>query len=125
MQNAARRSLRKMNRLAWLSAGFGIGVAASVLLAPQAGDKTRSRIRDNANRVSDLAKEGAEKLGNAAGAVLEEGKRIWSDQERDQNMSDLKNKAKEKIDDAADVTKKVADQIVNKSKDVAHSAGKE
>jgi hypothetical protein len=40
------------------------------------------------------------------------------------SMSDLKDKAKEKIDDAADATKKASDKVIDKSKDVAHSAGK-
>ena len=39
-------------------------------------------------------------------------------------MDDMKDKAKEKIDDAADGAKKAADKVVNKSKDIAHSAGK-
>jgi hypothetical protein len=39
-------------------------------------------------------------------------------------MSDIKGKAKRKIDDAADVAKKAADKIVDKSKDVAHNVGK-
>jgi hypothetical protein len=39
-------------------------------------------------------------------------------------MSDLKDRAKGKIDDAAHAAKKAADKIVEKSKDVAHSAGK-
>ena len=39
-------------------------------------------------------------------------------------MKDLKDKAKEKVHDAADATKKIADQVVDKSKDAAHSAGK-
>lgn len=39
-------------------------------------------------------------------------------------MSDMKDKAKQKIDDAADGAKKAADRVVDKSKDVAHSAGK-
>lgn len=39
-------------------------------------------------------------------------------------MSDLKDKAKDTIDDVADGAKKTADKVVDKSKDVAHSAGK-
>jgi hypothetical protein len=39
-------------------------------------------------------------------------------------MSDLKDKTKEKIDDAADAAKKVAGKVVDKSKDVAHTTGK-
>ena len=39
-------------------------------------------------------------------------------------MSDLKDKAKEKIDDAADAAKKAAGKLVDTSKDIAHGAGK-
>jgi len=39
-------------------------------------------------------------------------------------MSDMKDKAKDTIDDVADGAKKTADKVVDKSKDVAHSAGK-
>lgn len=39
-------------------------------------------------------------------------------------MSDLKTKANEHIDHAADAAKKATAQVVDKSKDVAHSAGK-
>jgi hypothetical protein len=39
-------------------------------------------------------------------------------------MSGLKDKAKEKIDDAADAVKKAPGKVIDKSKDVAHIAGK-
>jgi len=39
-------------------------------------------------------------------------------------MSDMKDKAKQKIDDVADGAKRAADKVVDKSKDVAHIAGK-
>jgi hypothetical protein len=39
-------------------------------------------------------------------------------------MSDLKDKTKTKIDDAAKAAKKAADQVADKARDVAHSAGK-
>jgi hypothetical protein len=39
-------------------------------------------------------------------------------------MSDLKDKVKEQIDDAAEATKKVLDSAVDKSKDIAHEIGK-
>ena len=39
-------------------------------------------------------------------------------------MSDLKDKAKKKIDGAADATKKATDKVIDKSKDVAHSTGR-
>ena len=112
--------------VAWGLAGFGIGVAASVLLAPEAGGKTRSRIWNIASRAGYGLRERAENFGDAAGDVLAEAKRTLRDgqEERSQTMSDLKNKAKEKIDDAAVATKKAVDQVVDKSKDVAHNVGK-
>lgn len=39
-------------------------------------------------------------------------------------MSDFKDKARKKIDEAADATKKAVDKVVNRSKDVVHNAGK-
>ena len=117
--------MSKIDHLVSFLAGFGIGAAASVLLASEAGGKTRSRIRDITSRAGDVLKERAENLGDVAGDILAESKLTWRDQkERIQTMSDLKDKAKEKIDDAADAAKKATDQVVDKAKDVAHSAGK-
>ena len=39
-------------------------------------------------------------------------------------MSDLKDKAKDKIDAAADAAKKATEKVSDKTKDVAHAAGK-
>jgi ElaB/YqjD/DUF883 family membrane-anchored ribosome-binding protein len=39
-------------------------------------------------------------------------------------MSDLKDKAKEKIDDAANAAKKASDKVADKGKDIAHTADK-
>jgi hypothetical protein len=39
-------------------------------------------------------------------------------------MNELKDKARKNIDAAADAAKRAADTIVDKSKHVAHSAGK-
>ena len=39
-------------------------------------------------------------------------------------MSDLKDKAKEKIDDAADAAKKATEKVADKAKDIAHQGGK-
>ena len=39
-------------------------------------------------------------------------------------MSDIKDKAKQKIEEAADVARKAADKVTEKSKDVAHNVGK-
>jgi hypothetical protein len=51
-------------------------------------------------------------------------KRIWRKKEWSQTMSDLRDKSKKKIDDAANAAKKAAHQVVDKSKDIARSAGK-
>ena len=39
-------------------------------------------------------------------------------------MSDFKDSANEKIDQAADAAKKVTDKVVDKTKDAAHDVGK-
>ncbi len=40
-------------------------------------------------------------------------------------MRDVKDKLKDKIDDATDATKKAVEQVIDKSKDVVHSAGEQ
>lgn len=118
--------MRNIDHLASCLAGFGIGVAASVLFAPRPGEKTRSRIRDLASRAGDVLKKRGEHLGDAAGDLLEEGKQTWrgGQQERNQSMNALKDKAKEMIDDTAEAAQTAAYEVVEKSKDVAHTAGK-
>ena len=103
----------------WLLTCFGVGMAASIMFAPEAGHKLRRRIRVNARRASGLFVKRAERFTSAAGEVLENGHREIS-----RTVGDLREKAKEKIDDAADATRKAADQIVDKSRDVAHNVGK-
>jgi hypothetical protein len=39
-------------------------------------------------------------------------------------MSNLRDKTEEKVDQAADVVKKTAGKLIDKSKDLAHSTGK-
>ena len=62
-------------------------------------------------------------LSKTGRAVERTDKRRESTKER-KTMGDLKDKAKEKIDNAAKATKRAADPLVDKSKDVAHNAGK-
>jgi gas vesicle protein len=102
-----------------LLTGFGVGMAAAVMFAPEAGHKLRRRIRVNARRAGGLFKKRAEMFTSAAGEVLQDGH-----QEISRTVTDLKDKAKEKIDGAADATKKAADQVIDKSRDVAHNMGK-
>ena len=75
--------------------------------------------RVNARRASGLFKQRAEMFTSAAGEVLQN-----RHQEISRTMTGFRNKAKEKIDDAADVTQKAADQVIDKSRDVAHHMGK-
>jgi hypothetical protein len=39
-------------------------------------------------------------------------------------MSDLREKAKDKLDEAADAAKKAIDNVADKAKDLAHAGGK-
>jgi hypothetical protein len=39
-------------------------------------------------------------------------------------MSNMKDKAKAKVDEAASAVKKASDKVVDKSKDLTHQAGK-
>lgn len=111
--------MRKTTCFMSLLTGFGVGMAVSTLFAPEAGHKMRRRIRVNARRASGLFKERAEMFTNAAGEALQNGQ-----QEISRTMSGFADKAKEKIDDAADATKKAADQVIDRSRDVTHTVGK-
>ncbi len=108
-----------MNQVGSFLAGLGIGLAASMLLTPAAGEKTRGRIRDIANRAGNAFKDQAESLGDAAGDILEKGKRSLQ-KDGSQAAHDLKDK----INDATDTARKTADQVADKSRDLAHSAGR-
>jgi len=107
--------LRKFEHIASFWAGLGIGLAASVLVAPEAGGKTRNRIRDIASRAGDVLRKRAQDLGEEARDVLEANKLTPREEERSEPMSDLKDKAKKKIDDSADAAKKATCQVVDKS----------
>ena len=118
-------NLRKLDRFTPFAAGLAIGVTAALLLVPDAGGNTRNHIRNAARRVGDGLKAGAEKLSRTAvGISTEEMTAGIENGGRRKTMSDMKDKAKQKIDDAADGAKKAAEKVVDKSKDVAHSAGK-
>ena len=104
---------------------MAIGVTATLLLVPEGGGNTRNHIRNAARRVGDGLKARAEKLGRGAvGIPTEEMTAGIENGGRRKTMSDMKDKAKQKIDDAVDGAKKAVDKVVDKSKDVAHSVGK-
>jgi gas vesicle protein len=46
--------LRTLDHVAWFSAGVAVGIAATVLFAPETGTQTRSRIRGIAHRADDV-----------------------------------------------------------------------
>ncbi len=100
---------------AWFSAGVGVGIAATVLLVPEAGTQSRGRIRGAAHRAGGVLRGSASNLGDAARDVQNE---------RSHAISALKVKAKEKIDNAAEATKKAMDQTAYKAKNLTHRAGK-
>jgi gas vesicle protein len=85
-------------------AGVGIGIAGAVLFAPYKGKETRRRLQQGANDTLDQVTD-----------VLRQG---------ESNIGDLKNRAKNKLDDVAGTAMKTADQAIDKSRDAAHSAGK-
>jgi len=85
------------DRLAIFLTGVGVGVAGALLYAPNTGDDLRKRLAKGANCANDRGNE---------------------------LMGDLKSKVTDKIDDAATAAKKTAGQVIDKSKDVAHNAGK-
>ena len=111
--------MRKSTCFMSLLTGFGVGMAASVMFAPEAGHKLRRRIRVNARRASGRFKKRAERFTSAAGEILQNGH-----QEISRTMTGFTDKAKEKFDDDAGATKKAADQVVYTSRDVAHHMGK-
>jgi gas vesicle protein len=127
MMHLRRTTLRKSNpSFIPFVAGLGVGVVATILLVPEAGRKTRNRIGDIAGRAADAMKARARNLRDRTEDFLQEGKSTWKEQEiqRRETMSDLRDKAKEKIDNATDAAKKAAGKVVDTSKDLAHSAGK-
>jgi hypothetical protein len=58
-----------------------------------------------------------------AATLLMLNRKTWKRGEK--AMSDVKDKLKNKIDDAADAGKKVVEKVVDKSKDAAHKAGEQ
>lgn len=91
-----------------LAAGIGIGVAATLLVMN----------RELRTRIAEALSNGSQRVSEA----FSDPEATWNRGER--AMSDVKDKLKNKIDDAADAGKKVVDKVVDKSKDAAHEAGK-
>jgi hypothetical protein len=92
-----------------LVAGIGIGVAATLLMTDT---KLRTRLGKALSNGSQVATD-----------ALSNPDETW--RKGHKAMSDVKDKLKSKIDDAADAGKKVVDRVVDKSKDAAHKAGEQ
>jgi gas vesicle protein len=117
--------LRTDNSAVLFLAGMGVGVAAAIVLAPVAGRRTRSRIGEFVRPVANAIETRAKDLSAAAGELVQEGKLSLRDKHDSahETMSGLKDKAKNKIDDAVEASTKAAHKVVDESKDAAHSAG--
>ena len=109
--------MQKTDNVALFLAGAGIGLAASLLLAPDAGGKTRRRIRDAANRAGDILKNRAKDASAASNEVLDDYG--LTRKEIRKRVSDLQAKARAKAGDATDAAKSAAKQAVDKANDVA------
>lgn len=113
--------MRKTDQITLFLAGAGVGLAAAIVFAPEAGGKTRMRMRDVANRAGDVLKKRAARAGTGITEILDDYNPNRGEGQK--TMSDLKDKAKDKIAEAADAARSTADQVIDKSRGVAHVVG--
>ena len=118
--------MRNIDHLTTFLTGLGIGVAASVLLAPRSGSQTQTRIRELAARAGDALSLRAREFGTAAGGAVKDCKLTMQEQKdaADRKACELKAKAQSKIDLATEAARTTATQIVDKSRDLAHTSGR-
>lgn len=107
-------------------AGFGIGVAAAVLLAPNGGGKMRGRITQFVGGKTDALKREGQDIGSAAVEALDRANVILNDQRKTSSelMGNLEEAAKHALDDASVALERAVDKVVASSKQAAHSVGK-
>lgn|ERR1035438_10156619 len=117
--------MRNIENMTSFLAGLGVGVAASVLLAPKSGAETQTRIREIANRAGTALNTKAKDLTAAATGAVQDAKRTMQQGQNQANqaINDFKNKAHQTIDDATDATKSATGQAVDKSRNAVHVAG--
>ena len=118
--------MRNIDHLTTFLTGLGIGVAASVLLAPRSGSETQTRIREIAARAGDALNLRAREFGTAAGGAVKDCKLTMQEQQdaADRKLCELKAKAQSKIDEATEAARPVVAQVIDKSRDLAHTAGR-
>jgi gas vesicle protein len=96
--------MRNIESMTSFLAGLGIGVAASVLLAPKSGSETQTKLKEIANRAGDALNLKAKDIGAAASGAFKG--------------------AKQKVDEASDAARSAAGHAADKSRDVVHEVGK-
>jgi gas vesicle protein len=62
------------NKFTYFILGFGIGVAAGILFAPQSGEETRELLRTKAGEGKEYLKKRGAELYDSAGDLVEKGK---------------------------------------------------
>lgn len=88
-------------------AGLGVGVAATLLFAPASGSELRSRLRNGAGKTGDYLKQQANSMMEPLEDAVAAGKRAFNETVSNA-MSGLN----------------AASDVFDKSKDLAHQAGK-
>lgn len=68
--------------LSYFFLGLGIGVAAGIIFAPQAGSETRGTIRRKAVEGSDALRRQTEQLRDSAGDLVDRGREIVNRQKQ-------------------------------------------
>lgn len=68
------------NKMGFFLLGVALGTAAAVLFAPKRGTDTRNYLRSKTQEGADYLKEQGKQLADAAGGVVEKGKRAVGDQ---------------------------------------------
>ncbi len=103
--------MSKDNSLLVFFAGLGVGVAATLLFAPASGSELRSRLRNGAGKTGDYLKQQANSIMEPLEDAVTAGK---------QAFNETVSNAMSNLNAAGDVI----DQSIDKSKDLAHQAGK-
>ena len=62
-----------LSSFTWLIAGFGIGVAAAILLAPRSGESTREWISTNCKNRIDIVNSKVRQTGQKVGEWIDQG----------------------------------------------------
>jgi gas vesicle protein len=103
-------------------AGVGVGAVVGLLLIPGSRYELGARARKALRTASADVTESSRRIRERVSTVLSGGEQALK--ERGRAMSNVNDKLKDKIDDTAAAGKKLVNKVADKSKDVAHDAGK-